>query len=184
MKIKDLLDLQGELGNLVSLWVLSLCWKKTCILERVIHHTCTETWNCTALHSPQLHFYQMGFNPTAEEDPACTAHMSGAGVWAVTASRKQRQAAAVLTYRCSQSSNSTCSLGSAAALSGLDVEKGAELTGLLQWFLHIKDVSFQILVNNQHKMHEIKERCKTSHCATVFDIDLVCHFVTAWHITF
>lgn len=146
IKIKDLLDLQGNLGNLVSVWVFSLCWKKTYVLERVIviHRTCMKSWSCTALHT--VTSYTSTKCVLAQQlRRILPAHVCGhTGAWRVTAIRKQRQTAAVLTYRCSQSSNSTSSLGSTAApsqLSGLNVYKGAELTGLLQWLLYTQEFS-------------------------------------------
>lgn len=64
-KIKDLLDLQGNLDNMVSLWVFSVYWKHASVLERVIviHHTCIKGWNYSLTHCHQVYFYKMGFKP-------------------------------------------------------------------------------------------------------------------------
>lgn len=139
IKIKDLLDLQGNLGNLVSLWVFSLHWKKTCILERVIHHTYVETWNCTTLHT--VTSYTSTREVLAQQLrrilPALhTCQGQGHGEWQPP-ENKGKQLLCQHTNALRAAIPPT--LGSAAApsqLSGLNVDKGAELTGLLQWLLY------------------------------------------------
>lgn len=42
-------------------------------------------------HCHPLHFCEMGFSPAAQEDPACTAHLPGAGAWWQPSESKGKQ---------------------------------------------------------------------------------------------